>query len=218
MLAFPYYLLAEWLCFIASVLLVNNLDKYFTSIRVYMGFVVLIESICFYLAWIERVSNQWLYNCFILFEFSFMTWFVCKAINLRYKNWIIVISCLTFFGTYFAELINQKGITRFFSKADTVESVIMIALCMIYYYKLFIQEEYLKLENEPFFWIVTGSFIFYTTDIGVDTFFKKLVEVRISHSIPLRYLIMNILNIILYGCWIKSFLCIRMKRKYTQPL
>ncbi|MDB5139775.1 MAG: hypothetical protein JWR12_1691 [Mucilaginibacter sp.] len=218
MLTFPFYLLAEWVCFIAAVLLVSNLNNYLHTIRYYLCFVVIVESICYYLAWIERVNNQWLYNIFILVEFSYGIWLYYNFISFKYFKPIIIFFCILFFSTYIFELVSYGGISTFFNRADTIESVIIIGLCMLYYYTLFQQEEYINLSEDPIFWIVSGSFIFYTTSIGLDTFFKKLVEVRINHSISLRYIIMNLLNIILYSCWIKSFICMRIKQKSIRPL
>ncbi len=214
MLYFPYYLLAEWVCFITSVLLINNFDKDWNAVRLYLGFVVLIESICYYMVWIAKcTSNQWLYNLSIPVEYGFSFWIFYRFVDLRKSKIIFLFAYLIFGATYLITLINSKGINVFFDKADTTGSVLIICLCMIYYYTLFQQVEYINILKDPTFWFVSGNFIFYTTSISVDAFFEKLVELRVNNSVSLRYIIMNILNIILYGCWIKSFICLNINKK-----
>lgn len=218
MLTFPIYLLAEWLCFIAAILLIRPSDKYWATVRFYLAFVVLHESIDYYLVWIVRIhSNHLPANLCILAEYGYGIWFLSKLIDVKKIGSICLIAYLIFLGSYImAFAVSENGIFTFFDKADTVGSEIMIVLCMIYYYTLFNKEEYVDLLKEPVFWFISGCFVFYTTSICMDTFFQKLISIRIAHKISLRYMIMNILNIILYGCWIKSFICLKSNRSYLQ--
>ena len=215
MLQFPFYLIAEWICFIISVLLLNNLfAKFWLAVKFYLLAVVLLETFCYYLAWIARVNNQIYYNFFTPVEFTFGIWILAKIIASKQFNYVFLIGYLIFYFTFFLEWYSKKTFTIYLDKADTVGSVIVICLCILYYYKLFENEVYEDLIAEPSFWFVSGYFLFYATSIGVDTFFDQLVQIRIKNSISLRYIIMNILNLILYSCWIKSFVCLNIKQKY----
>ena len=220
MLNIHYPLIAEWLCFISAILLLRPLDKYWHTLRFYLGFVVYTESIGYYMIAVTKCpSNNWLYNLSILVEYGYGIWLLSNLINLKYIKFICGIAYLLFYTSYFIEYVNQSfSIEFFFNKADAVGSQVMIVLCMTYYFALFKEEKYVNLLKEPLFWLVSGYFIFYTTSIGVDTFFKKLVDVTKVHSISLRYIILKFLNPILYVCWIGAFLCIRNKRKLIQQL
>src|ERR1700761_6349569 len=190
MLSFPYYLLAEWVCFIASILLVSGAGKYWRSLQLYLLLVVAVESICYYMAWIARQHNQWVYNLFLPFEYGYGIWILSRSIYIKNLKIITAICGLIVFGSYIQQFISQGGITVFFDRTDTIGSVIMIGLCMIYYYTLFQQDEYVDLMRDALFWFITGYFIFYTTGTVVDTFFEKLVQIRVHHHISLRYVIM----------------------------
>lgn len=217
MLFFPYYLLAEWLCFFAAVLLLKRDNKFWQALRYYLGFVVFQESIDYYLVWVVHIkSNHWLTNCCILVEYGFSMWIFSKLIKMKGIGKICTIGYILFLLSYLVEY-DQKGFFSFFNKADTVGSEAVIVICMIYYYTLFRKEDetYSDLLNDPLFWFISGSFIYYSTSICLDTFFQKLVEIRIGHKVSLRYITMNVLNMVLYGFWIKSFLCIRGKQIYT---
>jgi hypothetical protein len=220
MLNFHYSLIAEWLCFLSAILLLVHSDKYWQTLRFYLCFVVYNESIGYYMVAVAKYnSNNWLYNLFILVEYGYGIWLLTHLINLKSIKFISWIAYLLFYTSYFVEYVNQgDSIANFFNKADAVGSEVMIVLCMIYYYSLFQEEKYVNLLKEPLFWLVSGCFIFYTTSIGVDTFFKKLVSVTKVHSVSLRYIILKFLNPVLYVCWIRAFLCIRNKRKSIQQL
>jgi len=220
------------MCFIASILLIKNSDKKLRAIRFYLGFVVLVESACYYMAWVAKIYNGWVYDVSMLVEFGFGIWLLSNYINAKWNSTIILIAYLLFCSVYLFEVQKQWDIIKlhqlympisshpkyyinFFDKANTMGSIIMICLCMLYYYSLFKQDEYVDLKKDPVFWIISGYFIFYTAGIGINTFFEKLVEVRRDHAISLRYILINGLNVVLYGCWIISFLCLKTKRNYT---
>jgi len=217
MLNIHYPLIAEWLCFVLAILLLKHEDKYWNTLRFYLGFVVYNESIAYYMIVVARCSsNNWLYNISILFEYGYGIWMLSHLINLKNIKPVFWIAWLLFCGSYLVEYLNHNGIAIFFNTADTVGSEVMMVLCMIYYFSLFKEEKYVNLLKEPAFWFVSGYFIFYTTSIGTDTFFKKLVDTTKIHSISLRYIIMKFLNPVLYGFWIISIVCIKSKRKLIQ--
>jgi hypothetical protein len=219
MLTFPYQLIAEFTCLITSVLLLARSDRYWQTLRFYLCFVLIIESIAYYMVYVAKYyTNHWLYNLSMLVEYNYGIWLLSNLINYRNIKSVTVVAYFLFYVSYIVELVKQGGILHFFSYTDTVGSVLMIGLCMAYYYLLFQEEEYVDILKEPLFWLVSGYFIFYTTSISVDTFFQKLVQMQVVHSISLRNIILKILNFIFYGCWIKSFLCIRIKRKSILPL
>lgn len=253
MLTFPYYLLAEWMCFIASLLLLRNLNtKFWLLVKLYLFTVVITESICYYFAWIVKkgssswlykfitwgndssrqdliqnffkkitwnsqgfagINNHWIYNIFTLIEFTFGIWILSKIIKFSRIKFLCIGCYNIFYVSYALELITYRGIQTYFDKTNTLGSVIIICLSIFYYYLLFQQEEHVNLIKEPSFWFVSGYFIFYTTSISVDTFFEQLVNAKIKSPVPLRYIIMNILNLILYGFWIRAFLCLKIKEK-----
>lgn len=218
MLRFPYYLLAEWLCFVVAILLIKKpVPRYWNVIKYYLGIVVATESIAYYLGWMLKSNNQWIYNLFMVVEFSFDIWFISRLWLFSNFRALIYTAFISFVIVYFIEW-HQVGITTFFEKTCIYGSVVAILFCMVYFYSLFQTEHYVNLLKEPAFWFISGCFIFYATSIGVDTFFSQLVRVKIKHTVSLRYIIMNVLNIILYCFWIKAFICLKIKEKYISQL
>jgi hypothetical protein len=134
-----------------------------------------------------------------------------KVINLASAKRIALIFWLIFFSYYLVELY-FNGIRIYFNNVSTLGSVVIIFLSLLYYYSIFKIEENINIIKLASFWFVTGVFFYYTVGISTEIFFKQLVALRIKSGISVRYLIMSVLIIILYACWIKAFLCHRQKK------
>ena len=216
MLSFPYYLIAEWMCFIISILLLKNSDfKFGLIIKLYLFSVVLVESFCYFFVH----DNNGIYNLDSPVEFVFGIWILSKIINSNNLKLTSFFCYIIYFISYLLEWLNQRGFHSFFYLTCTMGSVIMIGLCILYYYMLFHEEKYINLLTDPAFWLVSGYFIFYTTNVGFAAYFHQLVNIQnTDNEYLLGTIIMDVLNLILYGFWIISFVCMRKKRRYIPLL
>ncbi|CAN5509468.1 hypothetical protein BH09BAC6_BH09BAC6_26540 [soil metagenome] len=224
MLTFQYYLVAEWLCFIASILLLKNATpRFWLVIKYYLFWIVLLESICFYFVKAPNINDNIssIYNVAMVIEFSFGIWMIYKIVNDKRLKYIFVIGYLIFLTTFSFQAITHDPADTlhiYHDKAYLFGSAVMIILCIIYYYHLFQKEEYINLQRDPAFWFVSAFFIFYTTSGGYNGFFPQLQETQDNNVLLLGYTITNILSSILYGFWIVSFICIKKTVKFTQQL
>jgi hypothetical protein len=198
------------MCFISSILLLrNNSTKYWKYFILYLATTVTIESYsfvanrCLFL----NIDTQWLYNIFLLIYMVFHIYIFYKIINIHYIKNICIFCLLLLLGFYGWEFYNI-GFLKYFSRTNTMFSGVVILLSILYYYSLFKHEEIKDIMCEPAFWFVSGCLIFYVTSSVTNAFFKEIIEYSRQNSFPLRYVIMNFLNIIMYGCWIKSFICL----------
>lgn len=215
-LKLPFSLISEWACLIASILLVKKSDVLVWRLfPLYLFIIVGVESYGFYLARVAKSgNNQLLYNLLMPICMVFPLYVFSQIVNLRNIKFICYILLLLFFCFYFGEWLYQ-GISSFFYRTHVLYNLLVIALCFIYYYSLFQQEEYSNLLDDPSFWFVTGCIMFFAISISVNIFFAELVRGLVKKQIPVRFIIMGIINVILYGCWIKSFICLRSNRTYT---
>ena len=219
LLKIPFSLIIEWLCFVASILYIgkNTEPSYWKLFPIYLGIMVLVETYCHYLGRVTPTtrSNHAIYNSFFVIYYSFHIWIFSKVITLRRIKGVCALLGLALLVSYFYEWSHQ-GFFFLFYRTNTIFSGIVVLLCVIYYISLFKQEEYHDLLKDASFWFVTGCLIFYATNVAVNAFFLELVRTKIKGQVSIRYLIMAILNIVMYSCWIKSFLCLKNKRIYTQ--
>lgn len=210
-------LIVIWGCFLASLLLLENKpwNHPWTLFKYYLLIVVAVETwssigLRFHL----MTTSQWLYNSFMPVYGLFYFYVFNHIIKLkRIKPFVLLLS-ISFLGVLLWEGFSY-GFSTFFFRTLIYVSVLQLFLCGLYFYSIFQQDEYSDLLKDPAFWFVTGT-LFYTAIVtSTSIFFSELLKLQIKNQIPLRAILVMAGNIIMYGCWIKSFLCINNKPIYT---
>ncbi len=158
-------------------------------------------------------NNQWLYNSFMPVYGLFYFYVFNHIIKLkRIKPFVLLLS-ISFLGVLLWEGFSH-GFSNFFFRTLIYLSVVQLFLCGLYFYSIFQQDEYSDLLKDAAFWFVTGT-LFYTAIVAsTSIFFSELLKLQVKNQIPLRAILVVLGNIIMYGCWIKSFLCINNKQTY----
>ncbi len=206
------------MCFFASILLLKNGSfgfwKWFIP---YLALTAGLETYCFYIAKTstQYVDNQWLYNCFFMIYIIFHLYIFSKIIRTIPGKKIVLVCLLILIGLYGYDLGTQ-GIYKYFYTTLTTFGAIAILLSICYYYSLFTQEELHNILAEPGFWFATGCLIFFTTSTGVVALHEQIVIQSKINKFPIRYVIINMLNVVMYGCWVKSFICLKKNQAYFQ--
>lgn len=207
---FPFSLLMEWVCLLTSILLFKNIvPKFWRWTFFYLIITVSLESYSFLMSRLLglRPDTQWLYNIFLMIYILFHLYIFYKLIELPYIK-IICLTCLFILVGFYIYNWFNVGFLKSFTTTNTLFGGAITILSILYYYSLFQQEEPKDILKEPTFWFITGCFIFYTTSTSISAFYEEIITYSKKNSFPLRYVIMNFLNIIMYGCWIKSFICL----------
>lgn len=207
------------MCFVASILFIPRKIKpvYWRAFPVYLAILVVVETYCHYVSRSASVNrnNHAIYNGFFLVYACFHLWIFSKIILLKKAELLCACIALILLAGYAYEW-NYQGFFFLFYRTITTFSGAVALLCIAYYFSLFKQESYHDLLKDASFWFVTGCLIFYTTNTAVNAFFAELVRIKIKGQISIRYVVMALLNVMMYGCWIKSFLCLKNKRIYIQ--
>lgn len=217
LLQFPFTLMSEWMCFIASILIIKKYHP--NTWRIFQGYlliVICVESFNhFGLRFKFITTNQSLYNLFLPVHGVFYFYVFSKIILLKSAKTSFTTACAIFIISMVSEGFYQ-GFDRYFFRSNVVFFILGLGFCIMYYYSLFQQIEYSDLLKEPAFWFAAGSLAYFGIGASVTVFFTELVNLKIRNQIPLRQIIMGIANIIMYGCWIKSFLCLQNNPDYTR--
>lgn len=152
-----------------------------------------------------RISNQWLYNIFLLFEAAFVGCMFYSLLSKR-KAWIFY-GFLLFSGSYLLE-IYFRGFQQFLSLTNLLSSTLFVVYSLYFYYELLQDEKHYDLPGHAPFWWVTGCLFFYFGGTACNIFFDQLSIIKSGDlRLPLRYIIFSLLNFILYSCWSYSFIC-----------
>jgi len=209
-------LIVIWGCFLASLLLLKNKPGHhpWTLFKYYLFVVVLVETLSsFGLKFRLMSTSQWLYNSFMPIYGLFYFYVFSNIIKLKHVKTLVFIFSLTFLCAMLWEGFNH-GFSTFFFRTLIYVSIVQLFLCGLYFYSIFQQDEYADLLKDPAFWFVTGT-LFYTAIVAsTSIFFSELLKLQVKNQIPLRAILVVLGNIIMYGCWIKSFLCINNKQTY----
>lgn len=206
---------AECICFLAALLFLygdNNTAWRLAIVYALLTFAT--ESTGLIMRKVIGVPNLGLYNCFVIVECSFTSYFfytLFKPYGLQKKwlfGWLGLMAAI-----YTGELFYTQ-FKEFVTVTAAVMSIGFVLACFWFYYLKMIDEQYEPLLQSAQFWWVSGALFFYFGSTACNIFFDYLTYNEVStydHSI--RYIIFNILNVILYSFWSYSFICRYRQRK-----
>jgi hypothetical protein len=118
---------------------------------------------------------------FTIFEYSIFAILLSRLIRLTLIKKYLVFSCIIF--TIIAVIIwySIPSFYKAISIATTIESLSIIPFCFYYFFQLLNNPPFLKLTEEPSFWITTGIlflFICITPYYLAVDYFKKIPEMQ----------------------------------------
>lgn len=153
---------------------------------------------------------------FILVELFILSNFFYQSISNKAIRKIMIAFTLLFIPYFFLELYNDKFFPRSISewsksRVYTVESLLLLIPCFIYFYELFKKPPVLDLKNEPSFWIVIGWSFFATCTLPYSLL-ENYLRKSYSSLMTQFYSVFFIFYILLFITIIRAYLC---KREYT---
>jgi hypothetical protein len=150
---------------------------------------------------------------FILFELAIFSHFFLLILSNKVAKRILIILALAFVPYFIIELFSDKYFPRSISETRqsrvyTIESIILLFPCIVYFIELFQFPPTLNLKNEPPFWIATGWIFFATCTLPYSLLENYL---RISHSelMTRLYSVFYIFYFFLFTMIIRGYLCKR---------
>lgn len=193
-----------------------DLPKPFKQFSLFLLFVFLAEV--FGVAWAKKLyqftnfsrSNQWFYNLFHFCCYLFYLYFFNQVIQFpRIKKWIRGLSL--FFVLFAAgNLLFFQGPLHLNTYTELVACLIVIFLCIAYYFELLHNNEIISLKSDLVFWISTGLLIYHLGS------FMGLLLINVMNMISLAkarsiLLIIQSSAIIMYLTISTGFICSRKK-------
>lgn len=206
-----------WGCLIASFILSRKKSwqtpwNWFPYYLLIVALIEMISSFGLHYHWIK--SSQWLYNGFMPLYGLFYFYVFYHIIKLKYSKLLISLLAICFLGGIIWEGI-VFGFSNFYFRSLILVSVLQLFLCGLYFFSLFKQDEYIDLLKTPAFWFTTGTLFYVAIVAATSIFFSELLKLQVKNQVPLRAFLVALGNIIMYSCWIKSFICINNKPTYT---
>lgn len=155
---------------------------------------------------IRKISNTMLYNIFTTIEFTFYVSLLRKIIKNKTAKDIILVCMFVFPLLVFAEIFFWMKKNGFHSTTYALGCLIIVTICIFYFYELFKLPYFVNLKRDPPFWICCALLFFFSCTFPIYAFanFLNNLPVFISSKIEL---ILDIINSLFYSLLIVAFLC-----------
>ncbi|WP_143310087.1 hypothetical protein [Chitinophaga vietnamensis] len=208
---------SELICFlVGSFCLYRDKEPAWRLFIPYLLVVCTVEAAGIYIRKVLHLSNIPIYNLFMLIECGIITTFFSylykQYISVRYllPGWIAL-----FLALYITEIYTHR-LAAFANNTATVMSIVFVLASLYYYYLILKDEKYFQLGSYAPFWWVNGTLLYYFGSTATNFFFDFLIHDQIAaFPYSIRYIIFNILNVLLYCCWSYAFICRYRQRRST---
>ncbi|WP_336515834.1 hypothetical protein [Pollutibacter soli] len=155
-------------------------------------------------------------NIFTTIEFMFYTWLFSKEVHHLFLSKMIRISGSILILAILINLLFFQGIApEFHSYTYLPGSILMILFAAALFFNNFLGEEYVDIPRTPMFWISIGVMFFYAGMFSLYTMLLPAIKSGDYSFVNLYLILTNVFNIILYSCFIISFLCLRGRKLAT---
>lgn len=171
---------------------------------------VIIEVIGWQLV-LHNINATLLYNLFTTLEFEFYLFLLYNIIQ-NHKFRRAILFCICSYPLLVVSNISIIQVNTFHSITYAIGCLLIVTVCIYYFFELFQYPKSIDLKREPAFWICSGLLFFYCCSFPLFGLLNFLHSVS---GVIMRNLasIVMILNILLYSSFIVAFLCNANTRK-----
>ena len=166
---------------------------------------------------VHHTRNYLIYTIYMFFECLMVSTFF-YYIYKRYHHKIkLLYSWMALFLVIYLMELYTSHFKSFPSFTATFMSVVFVVASLYFYLLIIKDERFRQLSTYPPFWIVNGILLYYFGSTACNVFYDYLVqnENGIKATLSIRYIIFNVLNVLLYACWSYAFICRYYQRKLS---
>lgn len=142
-------------------------------------------------------SPRMFYNVYSVISFLIYLYWFDNILKLKYWKWIVLV---IFLAATSYDLIQEQEVKQLFKVGLITQAIMILSFSVAYFSRLLNEDRVIHYWRIPEFWFILGLLTFY---IG---FTPLLLMTGLDLGISRVYAIsINILNLILYGCYIIGF-------------
>jgi len=175
-----------------------------SSLRYFIYYLVFVSLIIEVSANLVRkftsLGNHFIYNIYDIVTYTFfLFWFYSILKQKKMVKFLMLIYFIgLIFSLIFEDFFNILNINYY------IGTIIILILVVTYFSSLLQKKEVIHFTKIPEFWISTGILVF---NIGyLPIAFLLNFQLAQNDRVTIQIVIL-LLNVILYGCFIKAFLC-----------
>ena len=189
----------------------KNNQLYLRLFPLFLLLTVIVESTAIYM-YVQKRPPITLYNFFSSFEFLFYMYILREIIqNKKVKKVIFHVTWIYLVLVILNFLFIQK-IAFFKSITYATGCLLIVTICIYYFFELFQLAHSVNLVRQPAFWICSGLLFYYCCSFpifGLTNFVQKTPRIILKNIGVVIFL----LNIFLYSSFTIAFLCRLRTRK-----
>ena len=191
--------------FVSVVIYFSRKAPFFLKIfPPFLFITLLVELFGFYLS-SKGSDTRELYNFFTVFEFCFYLYVLsCIVVRERAKKIIRLVLIIYLFITLANILFFQRN--TFHSITYSLGCLLIVASAIYYFLELFQTAKFIRLVNQPSFWICSGLLFYYCCSFplfGITGFLSTIPKFLLNNIRT----ILAVINILLYSLFAIAFLC-----------
>jgi len=164
----------------------------------------------------KGLNDLMMYNVFNVLEFTFYIWIIREIVQNKESKKVIFYVLLLYPIIDLVNIFFIQGTTHFHTITYALGCLLIVILCIYYFFELFQSPSSVNLLRQPAFWICSGLLFFYCCSFpifGFSNFLTLLPKVFIRN---IRTIII-LLNVFLYSMFTLAFLC-RFRIMKSSPL
>jgi hypothetical protein len=189
----------------------KNLDRLIKSLVLFLVLELINEIIAFSLGLMGH-TNGFEYACYYILETCYFSAFFYIILQ---NKWIqrmifVIIPAFVILGIF--ELAFSAVKTVWYTPITVTESTLIVILSIVYYYRLMNASVYIKLSQDPDFWVVTGILTYAVLSFFPFGFYNFLHKYHLEQISHIDVHIIAISNLIMYSFFTLAFLCPRKSR------
>jgi len=201
-----FFKILMWLAQLAGVIFAIIYWKYYknTNQRYFLQLIILIflsEILSTTLKEVYGIPNYFIYNILsFVTQLFYLIWFY----KISDEKFILKVGILIYGLSVIYCLIFNSFLGGLYKMMWYTGAILILFNAIFYFNKILKKDEIIYYQKNQVFWIVTGLLIYHLGYLPLLFF----IDVELFKSNTLYYRIpVLLLNLVLYGCFIKSFLC-----------
>lgn len=174
--------------------------------------VALLTEICanYLLSFFHLKSNLGIYNVYVLIQDCIYCFYFLLTVKNKIVKKIISIFIPIYIAYWGYTSFLIFGINVWNSYAIMIGDTFIISLCVVLFFEFITSENILSIKRNADFWIMVGSFIFFSSELPIVGMFNFMTNNYQLDALLLEQ-VLQILNILMYTIFIYAFLCRTMK-------
>ncbi len=206
--------IAEWGCFLASLLLLDQKTTNWRLFQVFLILTIAVETTGWYMNYIiRRPTNVLPFNVLMFIRIVFFIWLFTQAQEMQKTKTKLQFLILLFIIIGLANLFSLQKFWDYNSYTQLLGDILVVGISTYFLFSVLKAPEYKNLFGYEYFWLANGLIVSSMGSMLLYYFGDSLYAYYKETKIPVYNYINSVLNVVLYGSLIIGFIC---RRKTTR--